>query len=226
MNGSDKELDIKSFWKTVRSGFLRDAVPPDHGGEEDDQEEEEEEEDEEEERRPSPDDFKAVYWVEMGPEGKACAVRMIDSGGLEHSCSLHRGKDGFIVAEWADGMRSTLSRIAAPVVVLADTPDLRTSPTVCLSAHLESARSCAKETSIALDGETREVERTVTDAAHVPYIDLTDHLCTSELCAPILGSTLVYRDSHHLTATASALLGGPLARAMTPLLDAMDTLEG
>ena len=128
--------------------------------------------------------------------------------------------------QWADGMRSTLSRIAAPVVVLADTPDLRTSPTVCLSAHLESARSCAKETSIALDGETREVERTVTDAAHVPYIDLTDHLCTSELCAPILGSTLVYRDSHHLTATASALLGGPLARAMTPLLDAMDTLEG
>ena len=121
------------------------------------------------------------------------------------------------------GGRNALDAVAHPVVVLADTPDLRTSPTVCLSAHLESALSCARETSLALDGAAREVERAVTDAAHVPYIDLTDHLCTAELCAPILGSILVYRDSHHLTATASAQLGEPLAQAMRPLLDAMVT---
>ena len=72
------------------------------------EEEEEEEKEVEENNNPSSsNDFKAIYWVEKGSHGKPGAVRMRDGGELEDSSRLVAGVDGFVVAEWADGMRWT-----------------------------------------------------------------------------------------------------------------------
>ncbi|MFT4135451.1 acyltransferase family protein [Microbacterium sp.] len=121
--------------------------------------------------------------------------------------------------QWAAALAKTMTEIDAPKVVLADSPDLRTTPSVCLSANLESANRCAVDRALALSRPARAAEKRAAATADVLYVDLTDRLCGREVCAPILGDALVYRDAHHITATFSALLASPLGDALGPLLD-------
>ncbi|MGN6127832.1 MAG: acyltransferase family protein, partial [Humibacter sp.] len=122
-------------------------------------------------------------------------------------------------SQWERGMRSTIEALAphAQVVVLADTPDMGTSPVACLSAHLTSADDCARPASDVLDSATRVAQKHTAAALGVPLIDVNDYLC-GRTCPAIIGDTLVYRDSHHLTATFAAELAGPLGRRLDPLL--------
>jgi peptidoglycan/LPS O-acetylase OafA/YrhL len=122
---------------------------------------------------------------------------------------------------WRDGMESTIRTLSAftEVVLIADTPDLRDSPGVCLSAHLDDTASCTKAASDALDAPGRRGTAAAASATGTPLIDLTGYFC-SDVCPPIIGNVLVYRDSHHMTATYSASLAGPLGARLTPLLPA------
>jgi len=119
--------------------------------------------------------------------------------------------------QWRRGLEKTITELQAftRVVVIADTPDLRDSPSVCLSAHLDDADACARPASLALDAPGRDATVAATSATATPLIDLTDYFCTDE-CAPIIGNVLVYRDSHHITATYAAELAAPLARQLVP----------
>lgn len=122
---------------------------------------------------------------------------------------------------WRTGMESTIRTLSAftRVAVIADTPDLRDSPGVCLSAHLGDTASCAKPASLALDAPGRRGTAAATAATGTPLIDLIGYFC-SDVCPPIIGNMLVYRDSHHMTATFSAALAGPLADRLLPVLAA------
>ena len=122
--------------------------------------------------------------------------------------------------QWQRGLESTIAQLSTftRVVVIADTPDLKQDPAVCLSAHLDAAAVCGRASSLALDGSTRDAERRATASTRTPLIDLTPYLCTADLCPAIIGSTLVYRDSHHLTATFSVTMAGVLAERITPLV--------
>ena len=121
--------------------------------------------------------------------------------------------------QWQRGLEKTITELQAftRVVVIADTPDLRDSPSVCLSAHLSDAAACARPASLALDAPGRKATVAATAATNAPLIDLTDYFCT-DVCAPIIGNVLVYRDSHHVTATYAAELAGPLSRQLLPHL--------
>ena len=101
--------------------------------------------------------------------------------------------------------------------MIADTPDFRLDPAVCLSAHLDSAADCARAAELALSSPGRTAEQRAVAASGADYIDLTPYLCTDE-CSPIIGSTLVYRDSHHLTATFSTELAEVLRPRIASLL--------
>jgi hypothetical protein len=122
--------------------------------------------------------------------------------------------------QWQSGLERTIAQLSAftQVAVIADTPDLKQDPAVCLSAHLNAASLCGRPSSVALDGSTRAAERLATASTGTPLIDLTEYLCTSQLCPVIIGSTLVYRDSHHLTATFSTTMAGVLAARIMPLV--------
>jgi hypothetical protein len=122
--------------------------------------------------------------------------------------------------QWQRGLESTIEQLSTftRVVVIADTPDLKEDPAVCLSAHLEAAAECGRASSLALDGSTRDAERRAAASTGTPLIDLTSYLCTPDLCPAIIGSTLVYRDSHHLTATFSVTMAGVLAERISPLM--------
>jgi len=121
--------------------------------------------------------------------------------------------------QWRRGLEATIVELSTftRVVVIADTPDLRNSPVVCLSAHLGDARACARPASLALDAPGRAATVAATTATGTPLLDLTDYFCTT-VCAPIIGNVLVYRDSHHMTATYAAELAGPLADRLVPHL--------
>ena len=122
--------------------------------------------------------------------------------------------------QWQRGLESTIAQLSAftRVVVIADTPDLKEDPAICLSAHLDSASLCGRPSSVALDSPARIAERRATASTGTPFIDLTSYLCTADLCPAIIGSTLVYRDSHHLTATFSTTMADVLAARITPLV--------
>jgi peptidoglycan/LPS O-acetylase OafA/YrhL len=124
-------------------------------------------------------------------------------------------------ADWQRGMESTIRTLAAftTVVLLADTPNLRDSPGVCLSAHLDDTASCTKTAAAALAAPGRVGTAAAAASTGTPLIDLTGYFC-SDVCPPIIGNVLVYRDSHHMSATYSASLAGPLGDRLLPLLAA------
>lgn len=111
--------------------------------------------------------------------------------------------------EWQVGLERTIDRINAPVAIIADSPDLGATPSICLSANLSDTAPCAVPAAHALHPELRQVERQVAANRDVEVIDVTPYIC-GENCEPIIGDTLVYRDAHHLTATFVAELAGPV----------------
>ena len=121
--------------------------------------------------------------------------------------------------QWERGLQSTIAQLSqfTKVAVIAGTPDLHHDPVVCLSAHLTSPEACSLPVDAALNAPGRVAEGRAASATGAELIDLTGYFCTDE-CPAIIGRTLVYRDSHHLTATFSAHLAGVLGARITPML--------
>jgi hypothetical protein len=120
---------------------------------------------------------------------------------------------------WADGVRATVAALPAStrVIVLADTPDVGRSPIPCLSRNVESAERCTTSAASALETEARTAIKASATATRAAYIDVNRYLC-DDSCPPVIGSTLVYRDGSHLTATFAAELAGPLGEELRPAL--------
>ncbi|MDD7930055.1 acyltransferase family protein [Microbacterium thalli] len=122
--------------------------------------------------------------------------------------------EGDKTAAWGDGLRSTLSHISAPTVIIADSPYMSVTPAFCLSQRLNSADTCGRPFSEAVPTSLHEEERSVADDMGAETVDLTSKLCT-EWCPPIIGNTLIYRDEHHITASASEALAEALWGELT-----------
>jgi peptidoglycan/LPS O-acetylase OafA/YrhL len=112
---------------------------------------------------------------------------------------------------WEDGLHRTVTRIQefSTAGLIADTPNMGQTPSLCLSANLTDTAPCARDASDALSAPTRAVEAAVGKETGALMIDLTPYFCTS-VCSPVIGDEIVYRDSHHVTATFSASLAKPL----------------
>ncbi|PPF34362.1 acyltransferase family protein [Pseudoclavibacter sp. AY1H1] len=116
---------------------------------------------------------------------------------------------------WASALGATFDAVDAPVALIADTPDMGSTPAICLSNHLSDADACDVERSRALETPVRGVEVDIAAASGVPLLDLTPYICGESMCPTIIGDTLVYRDAHHLTATFSSELSGAFGEALT-----------
>ena len=121
--------------------------------------------------------------------------------------------------QWSEGFADTIAQLPASsrVLILADSPDFGTSPVDCLAQHIDDAAACAKPASKALDAPGRDAAKKAADQTRADLVDLTDYFCT-DMCPPIVGDTLVYRDSHHLTASYSSELSAPLQAKLAPYL--------
>ncbi|MDB5940370.1 MAG: acyltransferase, partial [Polaromonas sp.] len=111
--------------------------------------------------------------------------------------------DPSFVRAWGAAMEQTIARMstASKVIVMADTPHFEVAPSTCLSAHLSKASACGASPEHALWPATFQAERAaaLTNGGYV--VNLNTALCSQSLCPAIIGNLLVYRDSHHLTAT-------------------------
>ncbi|WP_053071783.1 SGNH hydrolase domain-containing protein [Cellulomonas sp. A375-1] len=121
-----------------------------------------------------------------------------------------------------DGMVRTWSAVAAGgtrVVPIADTPWLETDMKHCVADHLERLSECAVPRAPAVARSAQAWQRAA--VARVPraeLVDLTDVVCPADRCAPVIGNVLVWRDSHHLTATYARTTAPFLDEALTPLV--------
>ncbi|WP_344773083.1 acyltransferase family protein [Gryllotalpicola kribbensis] len=120
---------------------------------------------------------------------------------------------------WAAGLEDTIARLPAQsrVLLLADSPDFGTSPIDCLSQHLDDATACARPAAEALSSPGRVAAFRAATTTRARLIDLTPYFC-ADSCPAIVGDSLVYRDSHHLTASYARKLAAPLAARLAPYL--------
>jgi peptidoglycan/LPS O-acetylase OafA/YrhL len=128
-----------------------------------------------------------------------------------------KGKDA--EKQWSRGLADTIGRLPeqSRVLMLADSPDFGTSPVECLSQHVDDATACARPAAIALRSPGRVATYRAAGSTRAELIDLTPYFC-ADTCPPIVGDTLVYRDSHHLTASFSSELAAPLQARLAPYL--------
>ena len=96
--------------------------------------------------------------------------------------------------------------VASTVVVLADTPNFKISPSVCLSAHLADAEACSHRFNDARSLAIASVVKAATKRGGGTLVDLTPYFCNSHFCPVIIGDALVYRDTSHVTASFSSLM--------------------
>ncbi|MBF6172048.1 acyltransferase [Nocardia blacklockiae] len=116
---------------------------------------------------------------------------------------------------------SALGERGLNVVAVRDTPWLRRDgvrykAADCL-AQGGNPISCGMRRDDALDPVDPELE----PASRFPNvfpIDMTDAVCTRDVCPVVGGNILIYHDEHHLTASYSRSLAGPLGRQLQPIL--------
>ena len=115
-----------------------------------------------------------------------------------------------------DDLRGSGARVAA----IADTPYMGGSVPECLAAPANAghAGNCTRRLSASLRGpEQRAVFLSYAGSPRATVIDPITWLCT-DVCPPIVGNLLVYRDSNHMTMTYATALT-PLLAAKLPAVD-------
>jgi hypothetical protein len=107
--------------------------------------------------------------------------------------------------------------MGARVVVLADTVRQVFDPIDCLPAHLDDASVCATPLAEAVDVDHALAEWAAAASAGAAFVDPRPLMCVTDPCPSIIGRFLLYRDSHHMTAS--------FARAIAPrLLDLLPAI--
>jgi hypothetical protein len=110
---------------------------------------------------------------------------------------------GATEAVWAAGAKKTIGELPASskAIVISDTPGFPETPGICLSKNLDSTENCALPRSEALSDSWVGSEAAAATAAGARVVNMDNFICGRSECGPIIGSTLVYRDSNHLTMT-------------------------
>jgi hypothetical protein len=133
----------------------------------------------------------------------------------------------------ASGMRSSwraVTRAGSQVVVLNSTPYIgRPYPghpsweaPDCVAAHPSDPSACDVPAGPALTARSvwsdQDRARVTNGLRGVDVIDLNPRLCGPAVCPVVIGGVLVYRDNHHLTATAARWLYPYLRNRLDPLV--------
>jgi peptidoglycan/LPS O-acetylase OafA/YrhL len=116
-----------------------------------------------------------------------------------------------------------LPRSVEQVVVLRDTPKMRTATLDCVQRAMDAGRpagpACAVPRAVALerDPAVTAARQMASGRPAVATIDLTDTLCDRRSCYPVVGGALTFKDVDHLTTVFAATLGPYLQDAVQRL---------
>ena len=100
------------------------------------------------------------------------------------------------------------------LTVILDTPRPSFDVPECIAEHEDNLTECAADRSEAMNSSGYEGMLSAAEAAEVDTVDMSDALCSSEACAPVVGGVIVWRDSHHITATYAETLARSLEREL------------
>ncbi|GLY04881.1 acyltransferase family protein [Actinoplanes sp. NBRC 101535] len=118
-------------------------------------------------------------------------------------------------AVWRDGWKKTLGELrdhAGAVAVIGDTPYFTAEPVDCLTSRSTAIGSCAGAAQqVVMEPRWRRIQRSTAVGAGALVVDPLPWMCSSDSCPLVVGNTLVYRDSNHLTEA--------FVRLVAPLLD-------
>jgi peptidoglycan/LPS O-acetylase OafA/YrhL len=106
-----------------------------------------------------------------------------------------------------------LGHAGIPVLAARDNPRYDTSPSECADAHGRAAPQCATPRAELL-GPTPPYASFGGLPANVSFLDLSDYLCTAQVCPPVIGNVYVYLDENHLSATYMRTMSPVLQRAI------------
>ncbi|MCW4457801.1 acyltransferase family protein [Microbacterium sp. MPKO10] len=109
---------------------------------------------------------------------------------------------------------------ATNVAVMIDNPQFGMDPATCLSANINNATACGAPPNQALFADHGEAMRQAAQAHDATVLDMTDYLCSDDLCPVVIGDRLVYRDAHHISATYSRALADAVWTQIEPALGA------
>jgi peptidoglycan/LPS O-acetylase OafA/YrhL len=110
---------------------------------------------------------------------------------------------------------TTLKQAGIKVAVLADTPQTGMDVYACVSEHPDAQTLCTYEREWGVARSGAEVQAAAAKEAKVPFLDLTDWICPTAECAPVIGNVLVYRQGSHITKTYIETLAPRLEQALT-----------
>jgi hypothetical protein len=113
-----------------------------------------------------------------------------------------------------EAMARLLEQLPGRLAIIVDTPNSRFDVPACVSRHRSDVRPCETARSTALGPDPGVVERTAAEATGATLIDLTPLICPGDRCPVVLRGMLVYRDSHHLTATFARSLSAEIERLL------------
>jgi hypothetical protein len=125
---------------------------------------------------------------------------------------------------WEEGARRTIAELApahSTLVILRDTPSPGFDVPTCLARAEyrggDPGKACAFSRQQGMDPGIpffKAEQRAANGAADVFLVDLTDQLCSTDLCAVVTGETVRFSDHSHLTASFSRSLAPALAEAL------------
>ena len=102
------------------------------------------------------------------------------------------------------------------VLAIRDTPRHGRNIPDCLATNGALTRACdtVRDNVISQPPATEDVADI---PGNVTLVDLTDSLCSAEICPPVIGNVIAFSDDDHLTATYSRTLADRLVRVATVL---------
>jgi peptidoglycan/LPS O-acetylase OafA/YrhL len=117
---------------------------------------------------------------------------------------------------------SGLPQTVQQVVVLRDTPKMRSATLDCVQGAMDAgddpARACAVPRATALERDPAiPAARSGAAGRPVRIIDLTSTLCDRVSCYPVVGGALTFKDVDHLTTVFASTLGPYLDEAVQRL---------
>lgn len=141
-------------------------------------------------------------------ENVIATVKELDVDILFTSQSRYSYADRETMAEGLRSVWSELMEAGIKVVPIRDTPWMPFQPGDCLAAG-----NPAECTAPRADVEASDIFAYAASTLEgVRVIDLTDGICGPDTCETVVGNVIVWRDSHHLTATYAEALAPHLAR--------------
>jgi len=115
---------------------------------------------------------------------------------------------------------SALRAVGAEPIILLDTPRPPEDTPTCLSSHPNNIQLCGPTPSSLIKWATisQAIESVATETG-VAVIDPTDWFCLDDICPPVVGDLLVYRDGHHMTDLFASQLDQLLGNILIPLVN-------